>query len=130
MDAGRFDALTKGLATKGRLGGALAGVVTAAGFASAAAQDDDAADDAGEGEAVSGDVGATFDAFFGGETGEGVIEEQFDLVFGDDEEVVVEEEAEDETAVVAGDDTPSVAISDASGGDFNTAVTNDFIFVS
>ena len=122
MDAGRFDALSKKLAANGRLGGALGGFLTAAGFASAAAQEDEAAEDEGTvtfaqppigdqpAVAISGDTGAAVDPV----TGQAVIF------------TVEEEEAEDDEA--AGDETPSLAIADASGGDGNVATTNDCTF--
>ena len=125
MDAGRFDALSKGLAAKGRLGGALGGFLTVAGFASAAAQDDEAegeADDEGTFTAALPPIGAEPAVAISGDTGAAV-----DPVTGQAVIFTVEEEeAEDDEA--AGDETPSLAIADASGGDGNVATTNDLTF--
>ena len=126
MDAGRFDALSKGLAAKGRLGGALGGFLTAAGFTSAAAQEDEAegdVEDEGTVTFAQPPIGAQPAVAISGDTGAAV-----DPVTG--QAVIFTVEEEDEGEDDAADETPSLAIADASGGDGNVAVTNDFIFVS
>ncbi len=125
MDAGRFDALSKGLAAKGRLGGALGGFLTAAGFASAAAQEDEAEGEAEDEATITfaqPPIGAQPAVAISGETGAAV-----DPVTG--QAIIFTVEEEDEAEDDAGDETPSLAIADASGGDGNVADASDNVFV-
>ena len=122
----RFDGLTKLLGRRGAVAGAAASVAALAQRGFAAAQDTASAGNGGtavagaNGGAVSiGDVNSGFNG--GGFVGVGDVWDGSVAVDGGD--------VSSSTSIGISADG-GVAIADASGGDDNVAVTNDFVFVS